>query len=457
MYAAIAWTILIAPNQTVDLLPTEWRLLWFHSDVDVPSMSHHLPPLPDSRSQAFKLGLLWAQHMANATIESSANLLAQAASVLTPKDAKIGLSQISNVSLTESDLQLMLQRLINEESRVSLTYRVASMFSFINFIWLLSIIGITVSIGPSLWVILRPIRHLLETLAKRLLEHVLIPLAVRCHEWGLFELLLWGVSVMILIDSYRFYGIDAGLYVSLTSVGVGCLGLAYSALRHSKGQAKGDRNILYNLYAVLTLLPLALIFHSQLIAFAVVTSLYYLLGFSVVCGGLCWFIGFEKEETMARAASCSALILTLLVVVRLNVDSDSIYNEALEPFRAPLSIYGSIVLDIALLIISHPSTSVDLRRHKVDLRRILWLNALMIAALMFQLFFGTAVGLPGMHNTACVFGILWVTMHYSRFHFEVLHLNAWVFILIASMATWRSALWLHANPDFVVKCFTHGA
>lgn len=43
---------------------------------------------------------------------------------------------------------------------MSVFQRVYGFFTFVNIMWVLAIIGITVSIGPALWVILRPIREL---------------------------------------------------------------------------------------------------------------------------------------------------------------------------------------------------------------------------------------------------------------------------------------------------------
>eukprot|EP00040_Diaphanoeca_grandis_P031858 m.191558 g.191558 ORF g.191558 m.191558 type:complete len:650 (-) comp32436_c0_seq1:130-2079(-) len=449
VYAAIAWGVLVSPGSTVDRVPSHVRLVWFHSEVAHVSVAGALPALSESRSQAFQLGMLWAQIRASQNnTASSSKLLTQATSLLTPAVKKLGLSPTSNLSLTMADLDTMLTRIIEEEQHVGVAGRVLSAFSLINFVWFLSIVGIMVSIGPSLWVFLKPFRELLVRFAKRVFEFVIEPVLTFCHNWGIFELLLWGVSYMMMVDAYRFYGLDAGLYVTLTSLGIACLGLIYSQGLHSKPFANmdGRPDLLYARYSVIALTPLAVVYHSNVLAFATVAAMYYVLGFSFFCVGLCWCIGFENKMALERCAAASALCLFLLVAMHLNLEPGSFVDTIVDPFRVPLSVFGSIVLDIALLIMSHPTE----QKWRIA-------NAMMVSSLLFQMFVGEALALTGMYNTAWVMLFFYATMQYSYFHRTIVRWNVWVLVLVISLTVWRAALWLHTHPGFVVDCFTKGA
>lgn len=50
------------------------------------------------------------------------------------------------------------------------------MFSFINLLWLIAIIGIVVSIGPCIYVILAPFRRTMWNLAKVIWNEVIMRL-----------------------------------------------------------------------------------------------------------------------------------------------------------------------------------------------------------------------------------------------------------------------------------------
>ena len=98
---------------------------------------------------------------------------------------------------------------------------------------LCSIVGIGVSLGPALLVLLRPLRAWLLRAWRALLERVIEPVARRLHKWGVFEALAWSILGMTVLDAHRFYGPAAGYYLSLTALALAVPATAYSALLHA--------------------------------------------------------------------------------------------------------------------------------------------------------------------------------------------------------------------------------
>ena len=67
--------------------------------------------------------------------------------------------------------------------------------------WLLGIAGITISIGPSLYHVLKPLREALRRAIKWVTEEVLIPLSRILHEHGVFEAGAWCCVLTVTVRS----------------------------------------------------------------------------------------------------------------------------------------------------------------------------------------------------------------------------------------------------------------
>ena len=83
-----------------------------------------------------------------------------------------------------------LDKFINEKS---VTQRFWGFFTFVNIIWLCSIIGIAVSVGPCIYDIIGPWLERLLTIAKDVIvwifKKIIIPIIEFMHNWGVFEVL----------------------------------------------------------------------------------------------------------------------------------------------------------------------------------------------------------------------------------------------------------------------------
>jgi len=353
-------------------------------------------------------------------------------------------SLVNRPAITLDELRSVGARLQEIENHRGIMARVTGAFSLINLIWLLSILGIAVSIGPSIVHALRPLREYLLRAARYLFTNLIEPVAVRCHCWGLFEAAAWLVTSALLVDASRVFHPDSGVYVAATSASLAlgpCFG--YSFALWATKLKRGDKETLCSLvgaWACATLVPLALVYDSTLLAYLATFAAYGALGFSVTCHGLCWCVGFRSERAVERVTATSTLLLLCHMALR-----ECCGNRVVGPFDSPLSVVGSLTLYLALLILS--SLYYDRRK-----QRYAQLNALTAAALMLGAGAGWVCGALGLANTATTFTCLWILEKYTEVHMEA-KWNGWVLLLLLSLCAYKGALHLHANPAFVASIF----
>jgi len=155
---------------------------------------------------------------------------------------------------------------------------------------------------------------------------------------------------------------------------------------------------------------------------------------------------------MVRSAATAAMVLAAFGSARvMHVDP-----VILQPFQSPVSVLGSIMLFLCLLIMSNSHY-----RHRDEYRGYsggaqwgdyIRRNLVFLACAMLGIYVGSVYGLGGMANTATTFLVLWGLEKYCDFHTRN-RWNMWVLALLGSALMYKLALWLHANPNFVVSLF----
>lgn len=400
-----------------------------------------LPPVPESMSQAFELGELCGLYFAGSPRDPA--LLVKAAALLSRPE-----------SLSEDELGGVLAQLKQLEHSVGLVTRVRGFFTFINTMWLLSILGIAISFGPSLAVLARPLRRLLERFARWLFHSVVKPLARRLHDLGVLEMGAWMVCGAILLEAHQHHleelGSTTALYIAITGLAMACPALAYSTFRHA-GKLKGkDPRALPRMVSAwlsITSAALAMRHDATLLGFVSVIAFFAAIGFQVASYGLCLAVGFEDDGAMERCAVTSFILLASTGALRF-VNASWGFGAHLKPFRPAVSIFGCVVLFLAMLIMS----SRFYRGRRGFTRSYVFINCVTLALLLGFMAMGSIGGLPGMSNTSLVFLVLWLVEKYADFHIDS-GFNGWVLVLVLSVVTWRSALALHSNPEFVASLF----
>ncbi len=426
------------------------------------TLNQVLPFCPTTMVASFKLGYIQAQvTLGTAAGHDVSDWLAQAGRL------------VGRDSVTAAQLARVLDEIVRFESHVSIITRVRGFFSFVNIIWLLAIVGIAISIGPSIFQLLVPLRAWLMRMLTWLAEHVVAPVVQFLHDWGVLELAAWVCVSLYVADGFRMdRSDDTGMMVALTGAVLSLPCIIYSTFlwgghlvkRINRLQTGQSVSLVYQLlYAWIGLcwLPCAVYFRSTLFAYGVVVSLYSALGFGVACGYLCVFIGFDSHITLHRCLVASYVMLTVFVATWHFSGAGTCASDdwpfvvvLLRVLAGPVHVFGSVVLLLALLIASGSHYTDDANNH--DGRRgrsWVFYNVLMGATLATLSFVGHTLHLTGMANVATVFACIWLVFAYSDFHLQY-HFSGWILMLLLSVIAWRTSLFLHANPAVVASFFS---
>jgi hypothetical protein len=233
--------------------------------------------------------------------------------------------------------------------------KVTGLFSFVNFIWLVSILGITVSIGPSLYLMLKPVQELLRLIVERIFFDIIIPIAKRLHNWGVVEAVVFALCFLGVAQGFRMEeGQDSSVLVAFTGSVLVVPCFAYSTLlwggRLAKSTQPETLTQIVQIWLALCWAPLAVHFSSHLFGFLAVAAFFGALGFGVVCRGCCYYIGFDDRDGLQRGTVTGFMLLVLFVGVRVGLGFPPAW---LAPFESPVAVMGSMVMLLGLLIVSN--------------------------------------------------------------------------------------------------------
>ena len=336
-----------------------------------------------------------------------------------------------------------------------MSQKVFGFFKFVNLLWLLSIIGISISIGPSIWVITEPIRGSLHLVLIWFWNHVIIP----CHNHSILEMLFYFICADFIFESYKFKK-ESGFYIAFTGIALAIPAYGYTIGLHSPFRVSifllGNSEYVLNCFWVCSfLLPVALHYKSSLLAWINTVIFYHCMGFTFVCRGLCYIIGFESQFELERTIISSLILIIIFVTLKLT----KISNLFIETFQKPMITFGSIMLFFSLLIFSSQFNNYQYHRFGSDLAYLMHAfiirQIIFIVALISGLVIGNIWNIKGLTNTAIVFLVLFLMEKYNEAHLLDFNGNLWILLLINSVFLYRSALFLHRNSDFVVAMFSY--
>jgi len=444
LFLAASWQLFLQPERILPHIP---QLLGAADGRQV-SVAAVLPPHPTSMAEAFRLGALHAQMQqlqlsAADSSQSSAALLPPMAELLREASQVLG-DRTTAQGLTQHDMDAMLDEIVRFEAHVGVVYRVLGFFTFVNTVWLFAILGITVSIGPSIYHLLRPLHTALKEAMRWLYLKVILPNVIRCHTWGVFEALAWTGCWFGLAQGMQIKNaVDVGEMVSLTASCLTAPALCYTTLLRGKRMSQERLLTLCQLYFALDCFPWALCYSSSLYGYLVVVSVYGALGFGVWAYPLCLAIGFSSENSMHRVCVSSMVLVALFV----GLTAGGVQPELLAPFAGGVGTFGTVMLLLSLLIISSQ------HYHRDNSSMWYYTNGLMVVCLLCLSIAGNILGLTGMANAATTFTCLWLLEKYAEFHLEC-KWSGWVLLLLISLAAWRASLWLHSNPGHIISMFS---
>jgi hypothetical protein len=343
------------------------------------------------------------------------------------------------------------------ESHTSVTQKVWGFFSFINTMWLTAIFGIAISIGPAIWSVTTPLRALMAQLGLRLkaliewcLKEIVIPLALKLHTNGILEVAAFSSSFVLAAQGLRMQP-ESGLFVTISGLVAMLACPLYSFSLHGRELrcwydrheriARCTPGVAIFLFST----PMALHFRSSLLAYVATAGLSHCLGFSVLIFPFCYCIGWKDRDAMMISAGTAASVLSLYCVAKVM----HWVPHHLDVFQSPVSVLGSVLLFLCLLIMSN-KYYYDGGNNTLY---YVWRNVAFLVSAMLAIYMGNVFGMTGLANTATTFLVLWLLEKYCEVHNE-LGFNFWVLILILSGVMYKAALWLHAHPAFVASLFT---
>lgn len=435
LYLISCWMITFNSSMILPIMPHILNIAAYHSATKTAALA--LPPVPTDMSSAFQLGILHNQLL----ISLSKELSTDSTVVREILDAA---GKVCGRAITAKQLLDVLSEIQKVGEKTSLITRVVGFFSFVNIMWAFAILGICVSIGPALLVLLQPLRHLLLRVCRLVYEQILLPTAVRMHSWGVFEAMGYVTCVVGLAEGVRMGG-DAGVFVALTAAVLSSLCGGYTNVLWGNriSQSLGTDNLVRSqlLWQFLCWIPLAVHFKSELFAYGAVIFLFIILGFSAHVGYLCLAFGFSDEASAMRV--CVAAFTLTFGYIGLYIGK--VDGELLQPFASPIVVFGCIMFFLSLLILGAEFRgSYSPRYFAINL-------ATVFSLVVFQ-FVGQVLGVQSMANVSITFTVIWALQKYTEIHIGA-RWNMWLLVLILSLVIWRSSLYLHAHPEYVVGLF----
>ena len=437
MFALATWLVFLNPSAVLSTVPSVYLPV---SDGTL-SVVDVLPLHPANMSAAFQMGALHEQLNQEYALAAKHQRPVDAAVLqeLLRHAAELG-GKADTAKVTEAQLRDSLQEIIRIENQVSVVTKVRGFFSFINCIWFFSILGICMSLGPSLYTVSRPLQELIIRMSTQLFHEVILPIGMRLHSWGIIEVTAYGSCWLGIVEGYRI-GEGAGMMVALTGSVLCIPCVFYSSFLWGKRiirKWKQDELLqLLHVWLITIWVPCAIHFQSTLLGYGVVLAMFFIAGLDARISPLLIQIGFESEEKTLRCTLTSLLLITVQASLRvLQVDS-----HLLTPFASAVGVLGNNVFFLSLLLLSFMK-----KEHET-----LFNLALAVSCVVFNLI-GQVLAMPGMANVAITYTILTLTMKYGRFHLQNRY-NSWVLILIVSISVWRLSLFLHMHPEYITGMF----
>jgi len=343
----------------------------------------------------------------------------------------------------KSQIHLIYQEILNKENEQGISTRITGLFNFINIIWLVAIIGIVISLGPCLYTVLKPLRKGMWELAILIWHHVIIPL----HSYGILELFSYYICMVFVTEGFRYVSIS-GFYIGITGLFGSFAANIYTLFLRIKVKPNNVIYVIYNLLFSMYMVPMAIYYQSLLLGWLSVLCFYQAIGFSFICCGLCYYIGFHNEEAMIRVSITSTIVGIVFIVLKYY----GVSNYFINPFASALTIFSANLLLLALLIFSSYFYEYDSWKNRKNY--YIWRQIPMIGFLLGFLFFGNLLHMVGLVNTATVYLVFYFMEKYCDLHYYV-SWNIWVLVFIFSAIIYKAALYLHEYPEILFSMFNY--
>jgi hypothetical protein len=408
-----------APHILPALLPALWHV---QASQPTRSVDALIALLPRSAYAAFKVGRL-VEKLQNPSV-SDVDVLREA-------------REHFQREVNGHELREVERALFEADSQVSLMTRLRGAVSFVNVMWFVSIVGLAVTLWPALSVVGG---ELLRKLSAWFVARVL-PALRYLHSIGVFEILAYAACLVIVSQAARYpkESGSPGSFVALTAAAFSFLAFHYTLTLFVTNDEDKNLGLFFNGFAAAVLTPLAIVHDSTLVGFFGVWALLGCLGFSVVSSGLCYSVGFESEDALARVAASSAVLVVAFVSARLLQCSRLI---PLRPFGPGVMILGTCTYFLAFLIES--SGMMRTVGSGMYVRMQVWT----VVSLILAQGVGRVCGLQSLSNCSATFGALYIVEKLAE-----LPWGAWdiVGMFLGFALLYAAATFLRSHPTFLLR------
>lgn len=317
------------------------------------------------------------------------------------------------------------------------------MMSFVNFLWLVSIIGIVITFYPAMSKIIGPI-----------IEHLVEGLRIIARQlWKYREELSYPLLSLLLIQSFHCH-VDIGFYFALLALFAYFLLFAHTLHVHAKQQPTEEGRLFITAMTFIPTCSLTILYESQLTGFLSVAIIYAYLGFSVISAGLSWFIGFKDKSSLHHSKEASLLIIPMYFLLTYQRVLNTQNNNEIEFninffkfFHYGVYAFAVVAYFLALLIQSsvlyYPRVyAKGSNETDYDLAQIV-----MTLSLNVGLFIGFYFNISSLSNVSMTFTFLYLSE-------KICEMDVWkekkvVLVFLGFVATFCVSLWLNTHPAFV--------
>lgn len=333
-------------------------------------------------------------------------------------------------------LQLV-QELEQLEDHSSTVNQVLGLMTFVNVLWFLALVGMTISfipffkiwIGPFIWVRVHRILN-----ATQLFHPVLACLV----SFGI-------------VSSTHFYHMTTGSaeFVALTGCAFAMMGYVYFFTTRVNAYPVGEImdvakfrqlreesmqwHTVSELVAAISTALLAIRFESGILGFLTIALLYASIGFGVWSQPNIIFIGFFKLESVTRAIVVSAIVTVGMIVLNL-------FHLNAQPFTFGLHFFGAVVYFVGVLVSQHRMNGS-------------YYYAIMAGSLAFGLLVGSVLGIATLYNTSIVFTFIETMDILGRMHIWEQKANVVAGLFVGSIVIYSVSLWMKEHPEWVSYVF----
>jgi len=418
LFLLATWCFLLNPNAATEMVPS------FGFGGVSSTIGDSLPLHPRSYHEAYELGV-WSILLVND--ENVTEILSRA-------NEKYG-RDISKEDILQAETYIL--QMQNDEGIVT---RVYGFFSFINFIWIVSIFGIVIVMGPFLSFVLSPIvKHIIV-----FWNTTILPVFMVIEQNGGLVFLVFSICFWLEVHGYRFSK-ETGFYITLTGSLLAAPAWFYAATKEESDNSSAKAfQILTCIFLFLIWSPMAILYNSTLIGFLSVASGYHAAGFSVICAGLCWCIGFDSKNSLERVVALSSIVIIYSISMKYMGWSR---NSAFSAFATALNVFGSLTYFLGLLITSSRFYFYN------DRNMYIKSNGLFVGSAMIILGFAFTLNITSLRNTVLTFMCIYSGEKVAEL--DIWRKTSWIYVglMIFFVSLWRISLFLHSNPGYVVSMF----